>query len=1101
MPFGEGVPQAHVSLSRTSRKVLFLADASLPSVHASCTFLPSFKTAGKEPLLPSNPVAINTHDIVSILEESLKKLPGFQGMASGKTFRLKEGERRRIAVLFLDIEGFTGLSETLDHEEVHSLVSGVMGVLSRVVESYGGYVDKFEGDRIMALFGAIAAAENDSARAVDCALRMLDVLEDIGPVLPDGSAISARIGIDFGPVTVGPDPSGHFTAIGMTANLASRVEELAEVGTVLVTGTVRDECGTLFSWHDLGEVLVRGVSDPVQTFRPTGPGDLRFERWNRAERLSGAPLVGRADQLAVIRGALDAALGGEDFSFVMVTGEAGIGKSRLVHEFLAGVSNVDILRGHALAYAQPSYWLWISMIREYLGVDWDDPCVVSLIEERIGEVVRNCPDERLGRVLSNVTPILSRLIALGETGFSSGSVSEHSALLHALKSFLDVLCATGSVIIVLEDLHWADEASLNCLTAFLSAEGGTAPVEVVATSRPPCIDLPDIDTEVIRVELGSLARKDASALAGFLLSSGEEALLDHELLQLIVRLGKGNPFIVEELVLSLLDTGGLSKDDSGKWWLAVSSADIEIPSSVRSFTQARIDLLPFEERQLLQYCSVLGVSFWMELLLEAMRILSLEVSSCSMLLSNLVRKGFLVEVEAGRYSFRHALVQRSVHGTILKHNLRILHRASALAIEELYPHEIDAMSPVILSHWERTNHSKETILWTRRAMSSAYGLGRPKESIILAEKLLELTDDCSDDGEDWEARMQAYTVRHSILSRRGDVEKAFATVDEMLCEARARSSIGWEIKALRARAIMLHGAGRNEEFEETLELAMEKAEKAGEELLLARLKGTLANYYSDTFKGDRTLELYLESLETLRKHDKEVLVASALTNVANLCYRNGELELAAEYYKESVEVYEKLCDTVGIGFALNGLAIIYARLGQMDRAEEMFLRALNNHRDTGSRVEECAVLGNLGIVAKQRGDYDCAIERYERALGLAVETKNLRTEAINLVNLGILKRITGHFDEAVESCTRSLEISARFDDPLNTSHAISVIGMTFLDAGEPEKALESYDRVLDVVEKHSIRKGMVEDFDQLLEALESRGHSPAHPSNWADEEL
>jgi len=1020
-------------------------------------------------------------------------------MASGKTFRLKEGERRRVAVLFLDLKGFTGLSESLDHEEVHSLVSGVMGVLSRVVESYGGYVDKFEGDRIMALFGARAAAENDSARAVDCALRMLDVLEEIGTVLPDGGTISARIGIDFGPVTVGPDPSGHFTAIGMTANLASRVEELAEVGTVLVTGSVRDECSTLFSWNDLGEVPVRGVSDPVQIFRPTGPGDLRFERWNRAERLSGAPLIGRSGQLAEIRGALDAALDDEEFSFVMVVGEAGIGKSRLVHEFLAGISDVVILRGHALAYAQPPYWLWISMIRNYLGVEWDDPGAVSLIEERIGEVVRDCPDERLGRVLSNVIPILSRLIALGKTGFNSGLVSEHAALLHALKSFLDALCATSSVILVLEDLHWADEASLNCLTSFLSSESGTTPVEVIATSRPPCIDVSDIDTKIVRVELGPLARKDASVLAGFLLSSDEEAFLDHELLQLIVRLSKGNPFIVEELVLSLLETGGLEQDTSGKWWLAVNSEDIEIPSSVRSFTQARIDLLPFEERQILQYCSVLGVNFWMELLLDVMRVLSLEVSSCSSILSNLVRKGFLVEVEVGRYAFRHALVQRSVHATILKHNLRILHRASALAIEELYPHELDAMSPVILSHWERTTHRSETILWTWRAMSSAHGLGQPKESILLADRLLELTDGCSDDGDDWEARMEAYTIKHSILSRRGEVEKAFATVDEMLCEARQRSSIGWEIKALRAKAIMMHGAARNEEFEEILGLAMEKAEKADEELLLARLKGTLANYYNDTLKGARTLELYLESLETLRKYDREVLVASVLTNIANLCSRDGELELAARYYNESLEVHENLCDLAGTGFALNGLAIIYARLGQMDRAEELFLRALNNHRDTGSRVDESVVLGNLGIVAKQRGDYDCAIERYERALGVAVETKNFRTEAINLVNLGILKRITGYFDEAVEHCTRSLVISKRLDDPLNMSHAISVRGMTFLDAGEPEKALESYDEVLDIIERRNVRKGMVEDFEQFLEALESGGYSPAHPSPWADE--
>ena len=274
-------------------------------------------------------------DISGILEESIARYSGNKRLLLGKTSRLKTGERRRIAVLFADLTGFTNLSESIDHELVHSLISRIMVFLSSVVDSFGGYVDKFEGDRLMALFGAKASAENDSARAISCALRMLDIIEEIGPVIPGNDNLTARIGIDFGSVTVAPDPTGHMTATGATVNLASRCEEMAQTGKMLVTGKVRQECGELFRFNEHGRVKVRGIKAPVELFTPLGPGSIQKERWQRARRLSNSPMVNRLIEMNTLLSCLQEASGGSrNPVMVKISGEAGIGKSRLLHEFL-----------------------------------------------------------------------------------------------------------------------------------------------------------------------------------------------------------------------------------------------------------------------------------------------------------------------------------------------------------------------------------------------------------------------------------------------------------------------------------------------------------------------------------------------------------------------------------------------------------------------------------------------------------------------------------------------------------------------------------------------------------------------------------------------
>ncbi|MFO7627522.1 MAG: adenylate/guanylate cyclase domain-containing protein, partial [Candidatus Fermentibacteraceae bacterium] len=779
-----------------------------------------------------------------VLDDALDSIAGTGAFSCGGTAKLSEGERRRAAVLFLDLTGFTLLSESMDHEELHVLLGRIMGLLSTVVASYGGYVDKFEGDRLMALFGAVTATENDSVRAVGCALRMLELLEDIRGALGGATAVSARVGIDFGPLTVAPDPSGHMTATGHTVNIASRLEEAAVTGSTLVSGAVRKECGDLYTWQDLGSMPVRGTGSVIDAFRPLGPGRLRMERWQRAARLAGSPFVGRKEITDTIVKALQASSAeGSEPAVFMICADAGIGKSRLAHHCVSFPAGFRILHGKALSHAQPSCWLWISLLRDFLDADENTDCSREFYASGIRALSARCPVARTRAALDNLAENLSEILSLDAVWLKGGATANSQAVMNAIRPALEAVFSIGDTLLLLEDLHWADEVSLSVLRGVLSQGMMVQPSGIIMTSRPP---VPDLGTPLCapsRIELAPLSDSDSIEIAAHILSLPPRKPLQPELAELIRRVARGNPFVVEELVLSLIESGGLKEVEPGTWEQTVPCDRVRIPSSISVLTQARMDRLPGEERRTLQYASVLGERFSRELLEAVLKDLSLDGESLGLTIAGLLEKGFLSEMGPMGLGFRHALVRMAAYETLLKQNARLLHRTAALAMERLYPTELDALSPVILSHWDGARDTDNSLKWALRAMRIARDGGRPEEANSLSERILELAGDAPDDRM-WQATMQALLVRQEMVERGGSHEEALGIIDRMLGGAEVRKSPFWLATSLRARAKVLQELGWNSEFERTIQDALSASEASGDEIITAKTKMTLANHRS-----------------------------------------------------------------------------------------------------------------------------------------------------------------------------------------------------------------------------------------------------------------
>jgi class 3 adenylate cyclase/tetratricopeptide (TPR) repeat protein len=831
--------------------------------------------------------------ITDILEESLSRYSGKERLLSGRTRRLRKGERRRVAVVFVDRVGLTRRCESQDHEIVHSLVSRVMGFLSSVVESYGGYVDKFEGDRLMALFGARASAENDSARSVSCALRMLDILEEVGPIFPGSDSTAARIGIDFGSVTVAPDPSGHLTAMGAAVNLASRIEELAIPGTILVTQEVRKECGELFRFKEHETVDIRGISSPARLFNPLGPGSIQFERWQRARRLSDAPMVDRVAENKTLVSALQDSFGEKDKPvLIRITGEAGIGKSRLLHDFLLQVSGAQILHGHVRPYARTPFWIWIDILREYLNIENETS------EEILNKVVKfaeDCSDKTMGAKLKQVSRSIVDLLSLSRTDSVDETLETSRTRTVAIRLMLDAISFKGSMILALEDMHWIDEPSMKVLKLFLESGRHFNPIMVTVTERPSERTFEIMDNDWTIIALEPLCSDDINSITSYIISDDQgNRSFEKDLEDLITRGARGNPFYAEELVLGLIDSGGIKPSVNELWGLSLKADHVDIPSSVQSIIQARIDKLPRDERKMLQLVSIIGVDFRIPVLERMLADLELEINLINTL-DALIGKGFLAGTESDSISFSHDLVQTAAYSTMLVHNRRIIHRYIAEALESASMNEQD------------------------------------EEILRLTSIILDLASDHSEDDK-WLATMKALKAKQGVLARSGLVLEALKILDNVLENARDRSNPLLEAEALRSKCILLRELGEMDDIDNLFKLALNKADEADKESLKGLIYGSLANYMSDTGESKEALEYYEKALAIHVKHNSRCNIAATYTNLGNLLTRRGHLERAATCYRNSIRISREEGSRYSLGYALNGYAITFAREGDLKEA-------------------------------------------------------------------------------------------------------------------------------------------------------------------------
>lgn len=1063
-----------------------------------------------------------SQELGSLLKNAfLSRKTGSRSTDQSKT-KLVPGERRDVAVLFLDLAGFTAFSQMLDHETVHQITTSLMDELVFTAEQYSGYVDKIEGDRIMVLFGAVRSSENNSRSAILCGFKMLEVVKMASSILSEANVnLTARIGINSGPVTVAPDAIGHLTAMGNTVNIASRVEEKAAENSILVTDRVYSLCSENILWGDSREISVRGIGVPLKSWKPVSV-NFRGNRISFRESVNTV-FVARENEYLLLKSISGKQLttasgqnrmGGARHLIVELTGEAGTGKTRLVTEFLTNEykkNKAMVLRGNSIADAQPAYWLWSVLLLNLLNLQ--NKTDISYTEFKAA-LTQHCPLSKL----SKSAPFLARLVSAFSDDsrlheLSNKALATETKL--ALRDLLATLSENKPVIVVLEDLHWIDSTDSEALDFIVNNCNSVHPILFLLLRRsdhknplPESLSKTSDYALYKNIELVELNKSEIQLFAEeFIekLSGRKTDSISPAAIEFISRHSSGNPFFLQELILHLVDSEGLSLSDSSSvstWSLSDDSVELSTPGSLTGLLQSRLDRLPDPLRKVLLNCSVLGSEFRSDVYTLVEKKLDIESDDLSVF-NELVERQFLESSSAAghnNFRFRHSFIQNTAYRSLLAHNLKLLHKATAESMEEVFAHEAERVSGKLADHWDKAGVPDSAIKWGLIAHKHASANYQYPLVLKWGDKLDNWLSASSEERRSVENLLTVLDRNSFALQYLSRWEKLSALLNRMQNIASSNDMHKW-----LARTELLMGSyftaireidNALSHLEKAFNLSKENGFAEIESEALCSL-GVIAGMKRDVSRAREYFERARDLFSGLKNSKGK---AKALGNLGILSRNIGETDKAILLLEEVLDIFREIGDVRSEAVTLGNLGSLYEDRSDIDKAESHFRGAIEIFHRLGGRMPEAIFLCNLGNVLRGSKLLAEARKSYSEAIEITMEIGDRRTMAWVMTNLGLACIIEGSLDESEKLYNKALHIFGDIADEENQAIAVSGLGYLQYLSGKKDAALKSYLRANEIISRMKLPPmEFRETFSKLHKELKSDNLSSDHipwPDHW-----
>ena len=878
-------------------------------------------------------------------------------------------ERRLVTVLFADLVGFTPFAEGRDAEEVRDTLSRYFDIASDMITRYGGQVQKFIGDAVVALWGAPVAKEDDAERAVRAGLDLVDAVQLLGP------GIRARAGVLTGEAAVSYGVQNEGLVAGDMVNTAARLQSVASSGTVLVGEATHRAAASAIEFEDAGEQLLKGKSTPVRAWRA-----LRVVAQRGGQGRSDMPeppFTGREEEFRLLKDLVSATGRERKARLVSVTGPAGIGKSRLAWElekYIDGViETVYWHRGRSPAYGEGiTFWALGEMVRRRAGLaETDDPATTrQRIAATVDEYVPDPEDRRW------VEPSLLTLL-----GLEPAPAGGRDLLFAAWRIFIERVAAKGTTILLFEDLQWADGGLLDFITHLLEWSRGV-PILVITLARPELFDRRPSWGAGMR-NFTALALEALSEAAMRELVAGFVPGLPSPMIDTILARADGVPLYAVETVRSLVTEGKLERVD-GTYRPVGQISQLAVPDSLRSLIASRLDTLDPSDRTLIQDASVIGQAFTIAGLAG---LTGGDPAVLEPRLRGLVR-GELLELEAdprsperGQYRFVQSLIREVAHSTLARKQRRARHLAAARYFEALGDDELAA---VVASHYLAAHEASspgadadDAAQKARGALSNAARraatLGAHEQAVAYLKQALEVT---SAPGEQAELLMRAGASANAGLS--------YSLAEDLARRAvAAYEAVGDQAGVANANALLgqvLVDAGQTHPAIKTLEAALARLPESGVEQAKAVL---LSNLSRALFRNEQAAPSLAAADQALTLAERfrlsEVITEAFINKAAALLYlgrsrESGALEEAA------IDMAERH------GFISAEIRARHNRAVSLMgdeplRALEMIRGTLELSRRVGNRNMAAWSAASLGLFSISPGvDWDTALQVLEESL-------------------------------------------------------------------------------------------------------------------------
>ncbi|MBE7550120.1 MAG: tetratricopeptide repeat protein [Anaerolineales bacterium] len=986
-------------------------------------------------------------------------------------------ELRRITVLFVGIGGF-------DYQavDVAPRLQKFLQAIQEVVRRFEGSLNKVavddKGTVLLILFGAPPFShEDDILRAVACALDLQAVAEAQG--------LRMAIGITEGSLFAGPvgAPSRQeYTVIGDTVNLAARLMQYGKAGTILVSQRVKERVGSHFVFESLGKIALKGKTETLAAYRVQGEQGAQDEFIIRY-LLREDPLINRQAELAEMRRIAAEARQGQ-LHLLFLEGELGLGKSRLVSELVREwIMEGGIGYGSkCISYGrQTPYQAW----REVIAALCDLTPTLTPARQlaRLATTVADLEDPpgQPGYWAARL-PLLADVLGLEapENSFTqsiSGQLRRNNtfALIEAL---LRRKAKRHALLILLEDIQWADELSL-LLAAYLTKTLAGSSLLLVLSHRPmPAEDMTPLDDlnllpYVHKLHLEPFSTDESLKLVEILLGNKK---LPPGMVDILLSRGQGNPFFIQEITGALLNVADSQADQ-----LLELSQTLNLPDTVQDVILTRIDRLSEAEKLTLKIASVIGPSFQRSLLSAIHPLQQAQFWLSSQLEDLESEKLIRLEVPAPKweYIFRNVITQEVVYEGLLLAQRRQLHRAVGTALENLVPDEVEQLA----FHYSRSDDAEKALYYLKIAGDKARREYANHAAIDHYTEILTYLHNRSSTGNGygmvsvdyWDILMERVKLYNLI----GQREEALEDLGTLGIMAEALNDDYRRALAAKQWASLYETSGDYDSGLEMVERAVQLAQKAGDE----KLVGEGYSHWGKLLylRGEyETAHDYLQrALGIAQKYQDKNAQADCMKNLGLVAHYQADYEVALYFFKEATELWQVLGDQVGLGSGLSQLGRVYYDMGQPIEAQKCYDRSLTLHRTIGDRAGEALTRRGLGKVQRTLGNYPAALQLFQEALAITQATGDRRAEVYTLYQLGFLYTRLGEYETALTLLDEALTLLREINDLWALGTALTYYGWTLHEQGEPRQAKKYFEEVLRIQRELQQEAKMTEDIAHL----------------------